>query len=164
MRYILHIDMDAFYASVEELHNPLYRNKPIAVSGHTKRSVIASANYIARSCGVKAAMPVFMAKNICRNLIIAYPHFHLYEELSERFTKLICEKFTNNIEIASIDECYVDITNLVNKKHSAIDVAKAIQNTIKSKIGLTCSIGIANNKFLAKMGSKYKKPLGITTM
>jgi DNA polymerase-4 len=164
MRYILHVDMNSFFASVEELLNPRYKNKPIAVSGYTKRSVVASANYMARGYGVRAAMPVFMAQKLCPGLFIVTPHFHAYQEYSEKFIQLIAEKFTNNIEIGSIDECYVDITSLVNKKRSPTTIATEIQNTIKSKIGLNCSIGIANNKFLAKMGSDYQKPLGITTM
>jgi DNA polymerase-4 len=164
MKYILHVDINSFFASVEELQNPSYQNKPIAVAGHTKRSVVSSANYIARGYGVKAAMPIFMAKNLCHDLIIVTHHFDLYHEYSETFIKLISEKFTNNIEIGSIDECYVDITMLVNKGQSPIDVATRIQTTIKKQLGLNCSIGVANNKFLAKMGSDYRKPLGITTM
>jgi DNA polymerase-4 len=164
MKYILHVDMNSFFASVEELQDPSYRNKPIAVSGHTARSVIASANYIARAKGVKAAMPVFMAQRLCPGLIIALPHFNLYHEYSERFMQLISEKFTNNIEIGSIDECYVDITSLVNRKQDPVEIAMRVQKTILKDIGLKCSIGVANNKFLAKMASDYKKPLGITTM
>jgi DNA polymerase-4 len=164
MRYILHVDINAFFASVEELQNPMYIGKPIAVSGHTKRSVISSANYIARKFGVKAAMPVFMAKKLCPSLLILNHHFELYHQYSERFIKLISEQFTNNIEIGSIDECYVDITNLVKSKRQPLDIASAIQNSIKKNIGLNCSIGIANNKFLAKMASDYQKPMGITTM
>jgi DNA polymerase-4 len=156
--------MNSFFASVEELQNPSYKNKPIAVSGYTKRSVVSSANYIARQNGVKAAMPIFMAKKLCPDLIIANHHFHLYHEYSEKFIELISEKFTNNIEIGSIDECYVDVTSLVNKTRTAIDIANQIQQSIKRKIGLNCSIGVANNKFLAKMGSDYKKPMGVTTM
>jgi DNA polymerase-4 len=164
MRYILHVDMNAFFASVEQLQNPIYQNKPLAVAGYTKRSVIASANYKARKFGVRAAMPLFMAQKLCPGLIIVTPHFHLYHEYSERFIELISEKFTNNIEIGSIDECYVDITTLVNDKCSPMKIATAIQRAIKTKIGLDCSIGIANNKFLAKMGSDFHKPMGVTTM
>jgi DNA polymerase-4 len=156
--------MNSFFASVEELQDPSYVNKPIAVSGRTKRSVVASANYIARAKGVKAAMPVFMAQHLCPGLIIAIPHFNLYHEYSERFVQIISEKFTNNVEIGSIDECYVDITSLVNKKNDPVEIAVRIQKAILKDTGLKCSIGIANNKFLAKMGSDYKKPLGITTM
>jgi DNA polymerase-4 len=164
MKYIIHVDINSFFASVEELQNPNYKNKPIVVSGYTKRSVVASANYIARNYGINAAMPIFMAKNLCRSLVVVTPHFNLYEEYSEKFIRLISEKFTNNIEIGSIDECYVDITNIVNKKNQPINIAYQIQKMIKAKLGLNCSIGIANNKFLAKMGSDYKKPLGITTI
>jgi DNA polymerase-4 len=156
--------MNAFFASVEELQNPDYQNKPIAVGGHGMRSVISTANYVARAYGVKAAMPMYMAKKLCKDIIFVPLHFHLYEEYSNKFMDLICEKFTNQIEVSSIDECYVDITNLVTKNRSPLLIAKQIQNSIKKNIGLKCSIGVANNKFLAKMGSDYKKPMGITTM
>ncbi|GHU32175.1 hypothetical protein FACS1894166_04970 [Bacilli bacterium] len=164
MRYILHVDMNSYFASVEEAEFPQYRNKPIIVSGKTKRSVVASANYLARSFGIKAAMPIYMAQRLCPRVVIAIPHFHLYQEYADRFIELIAEKFTNNIEIASIDECYVDISAIAKTDAAAVKVAERIQTAIKTTIGLKCSIGVANNKFLAKMGSDYKKPLGITTM
>jgi DNA polymerase-4 len=164
MRFILHLDMNSFYASVEELQNNKYKNKPIIVSGYTKRSVVASANYIARKFGIRAAMPVFMAQKMCPSLFIVTPHFDLYHQYSEKIIDLISTKFTNNIEIGSIDECYIDITNMVNSQYSPTDIATIIQKTIKVNIGLDCSIGIANNKFLAKMASDYQKPRGITTM
>ncbi|MDR0825983.1 MAG: DNA polymerase IV [Mycoplasmataceae bacterium] len=164
MRYILHVDMNSYFASVEEAEFPQYRNKPIIVSGKTKRSVVASANYLARSFGIKAAMPIYMAKRLCPRVIIAIPHFNLYQTYADRFLQTIAEKFTNNIEIASIDECYVDITSLTKNNLMAVKIAEQIQTAIKKETGLKCSIGVANNKFLAKMGSDYKKPLGITTM
>jgi DNA polymerase-4 len=156
--------MNSFFASVEELQNPDYINKPIAVGGITGRAVISSANYIARGYGVKAAMPNFMAQKLCKQLIIIPVHFDLYHEYSEKFIKLICEKFTNKVEMVSIDECYADITSLVTTKHSPVMIAEAIQQSIKKNIGLKSSIGVANNKFLAKMASDYKKPMGITTI
>jgi DNA polymerase-4 len=164
MKYILHVDMNSFFASVEELQNPKYIGKPIAVGGKTSRTVISSANYIARAYGVKAAMPLFMAQKLCKQLIVVPVHFDLYQEYSEKFMNLICEKFTNKVEMASIDECYVDIASLVNVKRTPMMVAKQIQQAIKNNIGLSSSIGVANNKFLAKMASDYKKPMGITTM
>jgi DNA polymerase-4 len=163
MKFILHIDMNAFFASVEELQNPRYMNKPIAVSGKTKRSVIASANYVARAKGIKAAMPVYQALNLCKDLIIVVPHFHLYQEYSEKFLHLIEEKFSNKIEHFSIDECYVDISDLATNVSQSMDVAKKIQKTIYDYSKLKCSIGISNNKFLAKMASDFKKPMGIST-
>jgi DNA polymerase-4 len=164
MKFILHIDMNAFFASVEELQNPKYINSPIAVSGKTKRSVIASANYIARAKGVKAAMPVYQALNLCPNLIIVIPHFNLYQLYSQKILQLIEEKFTTRIEPFSIDECYADISNLASDKQSAFKVATKIQSTIFNELKLKCSIGISTNKFLAKMASDFKKPFGISTL
>jgi DNA polymerase-4 len=164
MKYILHVDINSFFASVEELNHPSFKNKPIAVSGYTKRSVVCSANYIAREYGIKAAMPVFLAQKLCPGLTVVVPHFDQYHKYSERFTKFISEKFTNKIELGSIDECYVNITSLIDENHSPIQIAENLQKWIKNAIGLNCSIGIANNKFLAKMASDYKKPLGITTL
>jgi DNA polymerase-4 len=164
MKYIAHIDMDCFFASVEELLNPKLKNKPIIVAGRNKRSVVSSANYLARKDGVKAAMPLFMATKICPKVIVVLPHFYKYEEYSEKFINLIEKKFSKMVEHLSIDECFVDITNLVNKNTSPIDVCNNIQRQIKQHIGLPCSIGIANNKFLAKMASDLKKPMGITTL
>lgn len=163
MKFILHVDMNAFFASVEEIQNPKLINKPIAVSGKTKRSVIASANYIARAKGIKAAMPVYQALNLCRDLIIVVPHFHLYQDYSEKFHRLIEEKFTTKIEHFSIDECYVDISDLAKSKQEAFNIAKKIQKSIFDNIKLKCSIGISQNKFLAKMASDFKKPMGIST-
>jgi DNA polymerase-4 len=156
--------MNAFFASVEELQNPNYIGKPIAVGGKTGRAVISSANYVARAYGVKAAMPNFMAQKLCKQLIIVNANFNLYQEYFEKFINLICEKFTNKVEIASIDECYVDITSLVTVKRSPVTIAQLIQQSIKKNTGLKSSIGVANNKFLAKMASDYKKPMGITTI
>jgi DNA polymerase-4 len=163
MKFILHVDMNAFFASVEELQNPKYINKPIAVSGKTKRSVIASANYIARTKGIRAAMPVYQALNLCKDLIIVIPHFHLYHKYSDKFHQIIEEKFTTKIERCSIDECYVDISDLAKTKQEAINVAKKIQQAILNLTKLKSSIGISQNKFLAKMASDFKKPMGIST-
>jgi DNA polymerase-4 len=163
MKFILHIDMNAFFASIEELQNPKIANKPIAVAGHTKRSVVSSANYIARQKGVRAAMPIFQALSICQDLIVVYPHFNLYQLYSEKFCRLIEEKFTNKIEQFSIDECYVDITELAKTRQQCINIAKQIQLSIYKHIKLKCSIGISNNKFLAKMASDFQKPMGLST-
>ena len=163
MRYILHIDMNAFFASVEEILNPKLKNLPIAVGGRTSRaSVIASANYIARKYGVKAAMPNFKAKKLCPNLVIVNHHFDEYEKYSNKFINYICHKLTNNIEVMSIDECFADITQKCKSPQDAINWAKMIQRLLYKDIGLKCSIGVSYNKFLAKMGSDIRKPYGIT--
>ncbi len=165
MKYILHIDLNAFFASVEELLNPKLKSKPLAVAGKTSRaSIVSSANYIARQFGVKAAMPIFKAKKLCRNLIVVNHHFYEYEKYSNLFIDFICQKLTNNIEIMSIDECFADVTHLCKTPSEAINVAKIIQRKLLHQIGLKCSIGVSYNKFLAKMASDLRKPYGITSI
>ena len=162
MKYILHVDMNAFFASVEEALNPKLRGKPIAVCGKTTRSVIAAANYEARKYGVKAAMPVFMGKRNCPQLILVMHNFEAYEDYSHKFISLIREKITNKVEIMSIDECLVDITHLCKNHYDAINIARKIQALIMRNLKLPCSIGVSYNCFLAKMASDIKKPMGIT--
>ncbi|MDR2636685.1 MAG: DNA polymerase IV [Mycoplasmataceae bacterium] len=157
---ILHVDMNCFFCSVEELLNPKLSGKPIAVGGKSRRSVVSSPNYIARQYGVKAAMPMYKALQKCPNLIVVESHFDKYEKYSNDFITLLKENFTNQVEIASIDECYIDITKILNKKTPQYFAIK-IQNTIKNKLGLNVSIGIGTNRFTAKMASGLKKPLGI---
>ncbi len=161
-KIILHIDINAFFASVEEANNPSLKNKPIVVAGKTKRSVVSCPNYAARKYGIKAAMPIFQAKNLCKNLIIVSHKFNLYEKYSEKFIDLLSEKISNRIEYISLDECYMDVTNLVTEKQTPKMIAEKIQKIVKQELGLGTSIGISYNKFLAKMGSDYKKPMGIT--
>ena len=164
MKIILHIDMNAFFASVEEVLNPKLVNQPIAVCGKTTRSVVASPNYIARKLGIKAAMPVFQAKKICRKLAIVDSHFDDYKEYSHKFITLLRTKITNKIEQISIDECFVDVTNLCKSTNYAFILAQKIQNLIYKTLKLKTSIGVSYNKFLAKMASDLKKPMGITTI
>lgn len=161
-KIIFHIDINAFFASAEEANNPSLKNKPIVVAGKTKRSVVSCPNYVARKFGIKAAMPIFQAKSLCKNLIIVSHKFHLYEEYSEKFINLLSEKVSNRIEYISLDECYMDVTNLVTEKRTPLVIAQKIQNLVKKELGLGTSIGISYNKFLSKMGSDYKKPMGIT--
>ncbi|MBP5256773.1 MAG: DNA polymerase IV [Mycoplasma sp.] len=165
MRYILHIDLNAFFASVEEILNPKLKFKPIVVGGKTSRaSVVSCANYNARKFGVKGGMPIYKAKKLCRELIVVSHHFDEYEKYSNIFIDFISQKLTNNIEIMSIDECFVDITHLCSNSKEAFNIAKTIQKRIYNSIGLKCSIGISYNKFLAKMASNFRKPYGITSI
>jgi DNA polymerase-4 len=163
MKTILHVDMNSFFPSVEELLNPVLKGRPVIVAVNNRRSVVSSANYEARKYGVKSAMPLYRALLLCPKAKLVEPHFEQYEKFHHEFIELIREKFTKEVEVASIDECYIDITKLV-KKTSAMKIALSIQNCVKNKLGLNCSIGISNNKFLAKMASKLKKPLGITKL
>ena len=162
-RVILHIDMNAYFASVAQNANPDLANKPVAVGGTSSRSIITTASYEARKFGVKSAMPVYMAKKLCPKLIIVAPDFRLYEKYTHDFVEII-RKYGKKIELASIDECYVDISEEISRQKSKIAYIKHIQNEIYTQLNLKCSIGVAPNKFLAKMASDMKKPMGITIL
>ena len=162
-RVYFHIDLNAFYASCEVLLDPSLKGKPLAVSGTTRRSVVSTASYEARAYGVHSAQPIEEAKRLCRELIIVEPHFHYYHELSNEFMGIISE-YTDTMEIASIDECYADMTEAIMKFEKPLDLAWQIQRRVREELGLSCSIGVAPNLFLAKMASDMKKPNGITVL
>ncbi|MBQ1439667.1 MAG: DNA polymerase IV [Solobacterium sp.] len=162
-RVYFHIDLNAFFASCEVLLDPSLKGKPIAVSGTTRRSVISTASYEARKFGVHSAMPVDMGRKLCPDLIIVEPHFRYYRTMSEEFMKII-ESYTNTIEQASIDECYADMTEIIQTFPKPLDLAWEIQRRVRDELGLSCSIGVAPNLFLAKMASDMKKPNGITVL
>lgn len=158
-----HIDLNAFFANAEILLNPNLKGKPIAVSGNTRRSVISTASYEARAYGVHSAMPLNEALSLCKDLIICEPHYAWYKELSESFMNII-RSYTDEIEQASIDECYADMTEVIKRYSKPLDLAFEIQKRILNEVKLQCSIGIGPNMFLAKMASDYKKPMGITVL
>lgn len=160
-RKIVHIDMDAFYASVEQRDNPALRGKPIAVGGGGKRGVTTTASYEARQFGVRSAMPGYKAKQLCPELIFVPPRFDVYQEVS-RQVRAIFAKYTDLIEPLSLDEAFLDVT--VNKKNIpyGMDVAKAIMKQVEEETQLTCSAGVSYCKFLAKVASGFKKPNGLT--
>ncbi|MBQ9327896.1 MAG: DNA polymerase IV [Solobacterium sp.] len=162
-RVYFHIDLNAFFASCEVLLDPSLQGKPIAVSGTSRRSVISTASYEARAYGVHSAMPIEQGKQLCRDLIIVEPHFNYYREMSEAFMTLI-RGYTDRIEQASIDECYADMTEAIMKFEKPLDLAWEIQRRTRTELGLSCSIGVAPNLFLAKMASDMKKPNGITVL
>ena len=162
-RVYFHIDLNAFFASCEVLLNPSLKGKPIAVSGTSRRSVISTASYEARAFGVRSAMPIEIGKKLCRDLIIVEPHFTYYRSLSEQFMNMIAG-YSNCMEQASIDECYVDVTDVIRRYEKPLDLAWEIQRRVKNELGLSCSIGVAPNLFLAKMASDMKKPNGITVL
>jgi DNA polymerase-4 len=162
-RVYFHIDLNAFFASCEVLLDPSLKGKPIAVSGTTRRSVISTASYEARKFGVHSAMPVDMGRKLCPELIIVEPHFRYYRTMSEDFMKII-ESYTDIIEQASIDECYADMTDIIQTFPKPLDLAWEIQRRVRDELGLSCSIGVAPNLFLAKMASDMKKPNGITVL
>lgn len=158
MKVIFHIDMTAFFASCHEVENPELKNKAIVISNiSSKRSIISTANYKAREYGIKSAMPLYQAKQLCSNLIIIKPDFALYYQYSQKIFEII-QKFSPLIEISSIDECFLDVTNNYLKYGSTKKMAQKIQNSILQQLSLQCTIGISKNKFLAKMASNIAKP------
>jgi DNA polymerase-4 len=159
IRKILHIDMDAFYASVEQRDNPELLGKPIAVGGNRERGVVAAASYEARKYGVKSAMASSIAFQKCPHLIFVKPRFEAYKEASKQIREVF-DEYTHLVEPLSLDEAYLDVTENNFDIEFAMDVAKEIKEKIKAKTGLTASAGISYNKFLAKIASDYNKPDG----
>ncbi|MEM0517527.1 MULTISPECIES: DNA polymerase IV [Aequorivita] len=163
IRKIIHIDMDAFYASVEQLDNPDLRGKPLAVGGSSVRGVVAAASYEARKFGVRSAMSGAMARKLCPDLIFVRTNFDRYREVSKQIRKIFLE-YTDLVEPLSLDEAYLDVT--VNKigNPSASMIAQEIRNRIKEVTGLNASAGISVNKFVAKIASDINKPNGQKTI
>jgi DNA polymerase-4 len=160
MRKIIHIDMDAFFASVEQLDNPELRGKPVAVGGSGERHVVAAASYEARKYGVRSAMPSVTAKRLCPDLIFVRHRFERYHELSQKVFEIFTE-YTDVIEPLSIDEAFLDVTYDKKNIGSATIIAREIKKEIRERTGLTASAGISVNKFLAKIASDIKKPDGL---
>lgn len=164
MQIIFHIDLNAFYASAEISRNPDLEGKPLVISGKSKRSIITTASYEARKLGIHSAMPLFQAYQKCKNLVVLPADFELYHRLSSEFFSIV-SSCSEILEVASIDECYVDVTNVIrDENYDPIELARKIQNDIYEQLSLKCSIGISPNKFLAKMASDMKKPMGITVL
>ncbi len=159
-RKIIHVDMDCFYAAVEEKYNPKLKGLPMAVGGPANsRAVVLTANYEARKFGVRSAIPCSRAARLCPNLILVRPNFERYHKES-RVVREIFRKFTDVIQPLSLDEAYLDVTNSPHFKGSATLIAQEIRRQIFEETGLTASAGIAPNKFLAKIASDWKKPNG----
>lgn len=162
-RKIIHVDMDAFYASVEQLDNPELVGKPIAVGGSAERGVVAAASYEARKFGVRSAMSSIIAKRNCPDLIFVKPRFERYKEVSTQIREIFLE-YTDLVEPLSLDEAYLDVTENKKGNPSATLVAKEIRAKIKEKTGLNASAGISINKFIAKIASDHNKPNGQKTV
>jgi DNA polymerase-4 len=158
-RKIIHIDMDAFYASVEQRDNPELRGKPVAVGGSAERGVVAAASYEAREFGVRSAMASVTAKRQCPDLIFVEPRFEIYKAVSLQIREIFAEH-TSIIEPLSLDEAYLDVTENTQGIPLARDVALRIREKIKAETGLNASAGISYNKFLAKLASDHRKPNG----
>jgi DNA polymerase-4 len=159
-RKIVHIDMDAFYASVEQRDNPELRGRPLAVGYGEARGVVAAASYEARAFGVYSAMPSVTAKRKCPDLIFVPPRFDVYKAVSLQIREIFAE-YTPLIEPLSLDEAYLDVTENLKGMEIATEVAEQIRARIKAETGLTASAGVSYNKFLAKMASDQRKPDGL---
>ena len=162
-RKIIHVDMDAFYASVAELDNPELRGKAIAVGGSEERGVVSAASYEARKFGVKSAMSSFLAKQKCPHLIFVKSDFERYKELSVKIRAIFYE-YTDLVEPLSLDEAYLDVTENKKGNPSANDIAREIRERIYTETGLRASAGISINKFIAKVASDINKPNGQKTI
>jgi len=159
-RKIIHIDMDAFYASVEQRDDPALRGRPVAVGGTRERGVVAAASYEARRFGVRSAMASAVARRQCPELIFVRPRFEVYREVSRQIQTIFAD-YTDLIEPLSLDEAYLDVTRNHQGIATATEVARAIRARIKAETGLTASAGVSYNKFIAKLASDHNKPDGL---
>lgn len=162
-RKIIHIDMDAFYASVEQMDNPSLKGKPIAVGGSEIRGVVSAASYEARKYGVRSAISGIQAKKLCTDLIFVKPRFDRYKEISKKIRNIFHD-YTDLVEPLSLDEAYLDVTHNKKGNPSATLIAQEIRKRIFLEVGLTASAGISINKFVAKIASDYNKPNGQKTV
>ena len=161
VRKIIHVDMDAFYASVEQRDDRRLRGKPVAVGGSSRRGVVAAASYEARKYGVRSAMPSVTAKRQCPELIFVPPRFEVYREISQQI-RAIFRDYADEVEPLSLDEAYLDVTRDKAGMGSATAAARAIRRRILDETGLTASAGVSYNKFIAKLASDQNKPDGLT--
>ena len=160
IRKIIHVDMDAFFASVEQRDDPSLRGKPLAVGGSSGRGVVAAASYEARAFGVRSAMPSSRALRLCPELIFRKPRFDVYKQVSEQI-RAIFRDYTPHVEPLSLDEAYLDVTADLKGIGSATRIARQIRQRIQAETGLTASAGVSYNKFIAKLASDQNKPDGL---
>lgn len=161
--HILHADMDAFFSAVEQRENPELKSKPVIVGGVSlsSRGVVSTASYAARKFGVHSAMPIAQARKLCPNGIYLPARHKLYQEVSQEIFNIL-KSYTPLVEKLSIDEAFLDVKGCERLYGNAVEIAEKIKNEVKTKIGLTISIGVSVNKFLAKLASDYDKPDGLT--
>jgi DNA polymerase IV len=162
-RSILHVDMDAFYASVEQRDHPELRGKPVAVGGSSRRGVVCAASYEARPFGVRSALPMARALRLCPDLVVVPPRFDRYSEVSEQVFSVFHE-FTPEVEGLSLDEAFLDVTRSLALHGEAVEQAREIKRRIHDRLGLTASVGLAEVKFAAKVASDLRKPDGLVVV
>ncbi len=167
MRVILHVDLDAFFPSVEVREHPELKGKPVVVGANPKegkgRGVVSSASYEARKFGIRSAMPISRAWKLCPDCVYLRPHFDLYVPASNSIMKIL-KNYADKFEQGGIDEAYLDISNRVKDFDEAREFAKRLMGEVLEKEKLTCSVGVASNKMIAKIASDYKKPYGLTVV
>lgn len=162
-KIILHIDLNAFFVRCEEIKDPSLKGKPVIIGHSGRGGIVSTCSYEARKYGIHSGMPTFKALELNPDVLIIPGDYHYYSIKSHEFISFI-KKYTKIIEQASIDECYVDLTNELKKEKDPISYLKKLQDDLYQETGLMCSIGVAPTKFLAKMGSDIKKPMGITVI
>jgi len=160
LRKIIHVDMDAFFASVEQRDDPSLRGRPVAVGGASSRGVVAAASYEARRFGVHSAMPSVTARRLCPDLVFVRPRFDAYRQVSRQVRAIFFE-FTPLVEPLSLDEAYLDVSADLRGIGIATEIARQIRALIREQTGLTASAGVSYNKFLAKLASDQRKPDGL---
>ena len=160
LRKIIHVDMDAFFASVEQRDDPSLRGRPVAVGGSSDRGVVAAASYEARIFGVRSAMASVQALRLCPKLVFCKPRFAIYNEVSRQIRAIFLD-YTPHVEPLSLDEAYLDVSEDLKGIGSATRIAELIRQRIKQDTGLTASAGVSYNKFLAKLASDQNKPDGL---
>lgn len=160
-KVIVHIDLNAFFVRAEEIKEPSLEGKPVAIGHEGRAGIVSTCSYKAREFGVHSGMPMFQAKQLCPNLIVLPSDFRFYRTLSHIFMAFV-RNYTKIIEIASIDECFADFTDALKGVKDIEGYFRNLQNDLYKKTKLKCSIGVAHTKFLAKMGSDYQKPMGLT--
>lgn len=160
-KVIVHIDLNAFFVRCEEIKDPSLENKAVAIGHEGRGGIVSTCSYKAREYGVSSGMPMFKAKQLCPHLIVKPVDYRFYSALSDTFKKFV-KRYTPKVEEASVDECFADFTEVIKKEKNAEAFFRKLQQDLYKETKLKCSIGIAPTKFLAKMGSDYKKPMGIT--
>ena len=160
-KVIVHIDLNAFFVRCEEIRNPSLENKPVAIGHDGRGGIVSTCSYKAREYGIHSAMPMFQAKKLCPNLLILPSDFRYYWALSATFMNFV-KRYTKLVEIASVDECYADFTETIKGVKDVPAFFRQLQLDLFKETKLKCSIGVASSKFLAKMGSDYQKPMGLT--
>ena len=160
-KVIVHIDLNAFFVRAEEIKDPLLEGLPVAVGHDGRGGIVSTCSYKAREYGVHSGMPMFQAKQLCKDLVIRPVDYRFYTMLSHKFFKFV-SRYTKIIEVASVDECFADFTNSIKGIKDVEGYFKDFQRKLYQETKLRCSIGVATTKFLAKMGSDYRKPMGLT--